>query len=49
MDAAGLAGIGPGFAASLIMAPSTGSTVVVLTNRLLPVLALNVELIGAAA
>jgi CubicO group peptidase (beta-lactamase class C family) len=45
MDAAGQAGAGPGFAASLIMRPSTGRTVVVLTNRLFPVLALNVDLI----
>jgi CubicO group peptidase (beta-lactamase class C family) len=47
MDAAGLAGIGPGWAASLIMRPSTGGTVVVLTNRLVPVLAVNAELISA--
>jgi CubicO group peptidase (beta-lactamase class C family) len=49
MDAAGQAGAGPGFAASLIMRPSTGRTTVVLTNRLFTVLALNVELIGSAA
>ena len=49
MDAAGLAGAGPGFAASLIMRPGTGRTVVVLTNRMFPVLALNVELIRSAA
>ena len=48
VDAAGLAGIGPGWAASLIMRPSTGRTVVVLTNRLVTVLALNVELIRSA-
>jgi Beta-lactamase len=45
MDAAGQAGAGPGFAASLIMRPSTGRTTVVLTSRLCTVLALNVELI----
>lgn len=45
VDAAGQAGAGPGFAASLIMRPSTGRTIVVLTNRLFTVLALNVELI----
>jgi len=45
MDVAGQAGAGPGFAASLIMRPSTGRTIVVLTNRLFTVLALNVELI----
>jgi CubicO group peptidase (beta-lactamase class C family) len=49
MDAAGQAGAGPGFAASLIMRPSTGRTIVVLTNRLFPVLALNAELIRSAA
>lgn len=47
MDAAGQAGIGPGWAASLITRPSSGRTIVVLTNRLFPVLALNAELIGA--
>jgi len=45
MDAAGQAGIGPGWAASLVTRPSMGRTIVVLTNRLFPVLALNVELI----
>jgi CubicO group peptidase (beta-lactamase class C family) len=45
MDVVGQAGTGPGWAASLIMRPSTGRTIVVLTNRLLPVLAVNVELI----
>jgi CubicO group peptidase (beta-lactamase class C family) len=45
MDAAGQAGAGPGFAASLITRPSTGHTIVVLTNRLFTVLALNAELI----
>jgi CubicO group peptidase (beta-lactamase class C family) len=49
MDAAGQAGAGPGFAASLIMRPSTGHTIVVLTNRLFTVLALNAELIRSAA
>jgi CubicO group peptidase (beta-lactamase class C family) len=49
MDAVGHAGAGPGFAASLIMRPSTGRTIVVLTNRLFTVLALNVELIRSAA
>ena len=49
MDAAGQARIGPGWAASLIMRPSTGRTIVVLTSRLFPVLALNVELIRSAA
>ena len=49
MDAAGQAGAGPGFAASLIMRMSTGRTIVVLTNRLFTVLALNVELIRSAA
>lgn len=49
MDAAGQAGAGPGFAASLIMRPSTGRTIVVLTNRPFPVLALNVELILSAS
>jgi hypothetical protein len=39
----GQAGVGPGRAASLIMRPSTGRTIVVLTNRLLPVLAVNVD------
>jgi len=48
MDAAGQAGIGPGWAASLIMRPSTGRTIVVLTNRLFPVLALNAELVRSA-
>lgn len=45
MDAAGQAGAGPGFAASLITRPSTGHTVVVLANRQFPVLPLNVELL----
>ncbi|HEX3960033.1 MAG TPA: serine hydrolase domain-containing protein [Trebonia sp.] len=49
MDAAGQAGAGPGFAASLIIRPSTSRTIVVLTNRLFTVLALNVELIRSAA
>jgi hypothetical protein len=49
MDAAGQAGSGPGFAASLVMRPSTGRTIVTLTNRLFPVLAVNVELIRSAA
>lgn len=49
VDLAGQAGGGPGFAASLVMRPSTGRTIVVLTNRLFTVLALNVELIRAAA
>ena len=49
MDAVGQAGAGPGFAASLIMRPSTGRTIVVLTNRLFTVLALNAELIRSAA
>jgi CubicO group peptidase (beta-lactamase class C family) len=49
MDAAGQAGAGPGFAASLIMRPSTGRTIVVVANRLFTVLALNAELIRAAA
>jgi CubicO group peptidase (beta-lactamase class C family) len=49
MDAAGQAGAGPGFAASLIMCLSTGRTIVVLTNRLFTVLALNAELIRSAA
>ena len=49
MDAAGQAGAGPGFAASLIMRPSTGRTTVVLTNRQFTVLALNAELIRSAA
>jgi hypothetical protein len=49
MDAAGQAGIGPGWAASLIMCPSTGRTIATLTSRLFPVLALNVELIRSAA
>jgi CubicO group peptidase (beta-lactamase class C family) len=48
MDAAGQAGIGPGRAASLITRPSTGRTIVVLTNRLFPVLALNAELVRSA-
>jgi CubicO group peptidase (beta-lactamase class C family) len=48
MDAVGQAGIGPGRAASLIMRPGTGRTVVVLTNRLFPVLALNAELVRSA-
>jgi CubicO group peptidase (beta-lactamase class C family) len=49
MDVAGQAGAGPGFAASLIMRPSTGRTIATLTNRLFTVLALNVELIRVAA
>jgi CubicO group peptidase (beta-lactamase class C family) len=49
MDAAGQVGIGPGWAASLITRPSMGRTIAVLTNRLFPVLALNVELIRAVA
>jgi len=49
MDVAGQAGAGPGFAASLIMRPSTGRTIAVLTNRLFTVLALNVELIRSDA
>jgi hypothetical protein len=49
MNAAGHAGAGPGFAPSLIMRPSTGRTIVVLTNRLFTVLALNAELIRPAA
>jgi len=48
MDAAGQAGAGPGFAASLVMRPSTGRTTAVLTNRLFTVLALNVELVLGA-
>jgi CubicO group peptidase (beta-lactamase class C family) len=48
MDAAGQAGSGPGFGASLVMRPSAGRTIVVLTNRLFPVLAVNVELIRSA-
>jgi len=48
MDVAGQAGAGPGFAASLIMRPSTGRTIATLTNRLFTVLALNVELIRVA-
>jgi CubicO group peptidase (beta-lactamase class C family) len=49
MDAVGQAGSGPGFAASLIMRPSTGRTIVVLTNRRFTVLTLNAELIRSAA
>ena len=48
MDAAGQAGIGPGWAASLIRRPSTGRTIAVLTSRLFPVLALNAELVRSA-
>ena len=48
MDAVGQAGIGPGWAASLILRPSTGRTIAVLTNRLFPVLALNAELVRSA-
>ena len=49
MDAVGQAGAGAGFAASLIMRPSTGRTIVVLTNRRFTVLALHAELIRSAA
>lgn len=48
MDAAGQAGAGPGWSASLIMRPSTGRTIVTLTNRRFPVLAVNVDLIRSA-
>ena len=49
MDAAGQAGIGPGWGASLITRPSSGKTIVTLTNRLFPVLARNVELLRSGA
>jgi CubicO group peptidase (beta-lactamase class C family) len=49
MDVAGQAGIGPGWAASLITRPNTARTIATLTSRLFPVLALNVELIRSAA
>ena len=49
MDLAGQVGTGPGWSASLVMRPSTDRTMVVLTNRLFPVLAVNVDLILATA
>lgn len=49
MDAAGQAGIGPALSVSLIMRPSTGRTIVMLTNRLFPVVAVNIDLIRSAA
>jgi CubicO group peptidase (beta-lactamase class C family) len=48
MDVAGQAGSGPGWSASLVMRPSASRTIVVLTNRLFPVLAVNVDLIRLA-